>query len=456
MQSKISILIVEDTKFINHFLKEFFTKSGYEVFQAFTLSEAESTLNSYDINYVLLDLILPDGEGEVLLKVILEKSASSTKIIALTSDNDIQRRHSFLELGALDYFIKDEHLETICSKIDGLIQNVEENYHYNILIVDDSDFSRRLIKSILNTRNYATVTARNGELALNIINSLPVDLMILDYEMPGMNGYELLVEMKKSKNLSEIPVIMVSGSQDKDLIANILKLGARDFIRKPFAMQEILIRVDSALFNKKSLNRLDEQKRFFSDYQDIVNQTDIVIELDMTCNIINSNAIFSKKTGFEKFYLIGKNINTITVSNELDCNELLHSLNPGMIWQGRLDIKKDDGTVLYVDATFAMIDNRENIALTYIGLFHDVSKLVDAEYRAQKAIQSKASFLANMSHEIRTPLNAVVGFLSLLKNKEEEPTKLKYIETIQGASDTLLTVINDILDFSKIESGKLE
>jgi signal transduction histidine kinase/CheY-like chemotaxis protein len=75
--------------------------------------------------------------------------------------------------------------------------------------------------------------------------------------------------------------------------------------------------------------------------------------------------------------------------------------------------------------------------------------------RAKQASKAKSDFLANMSHEIRTPLNAILGFVDLLKEKESDEEKLKYIQTVQNSSTTLLGIINDILDFSKIESGNL-
>lgn len=75
---------------------------------------------------------------------------------------------------------------------------------------------------------------------------------------------------------------------------------------------------------------------------------------------------------------------------------------------------------------------------------------------ALAATKSKSVFLANMSHEIRTPLNAITGFIALLKQHEEDQLKLKYLNTIEDSSSSLIGIINDILDFSKIESNKLE
>lgn len=82
-------------------------------------------------------------------------------------------------------------------------------------------------------------------------------------------------------------------------------------------------------------------------------------------------------------------------------------------------------------------------------------KLKDAKIAAENANKAKSNFLASMSHEIRTPLNAIMGFIGLLKEKEEDPKKLNYLDTIDNSAKSLTNIINDILDFSKIESGKL-
>ncbi|NQZ58954.1 MAG: response regulator, partial [Lentisphaeraceae bacterium] len=85
-----------------------------------------------------------------------------------------------------------------------------------------------------------------------------------------------------------------------------------------------------------------------------------------------------------------------------------------------------------------------------------VTEMLHEKEKAEHANQAKSRFLANMSHEIRTPMNAVLGFAEILKSKEKDSQKSKYISNIYDCGKTLLSLINDILDLSKVEAGKIK
>jgi len=94
-----------------------------------------------------------------------------------------------------------------------------------------------------------------------------------------------------------------------------------------------------------------------------------------------------------------------------------------------------------------------------MGLYHDISGLLEARRQAEAANSAKSQFLASMSHELRTPLNAIIGYSELVQEEVEElgqPQIAQDLTKIHTAGKHLLALINDILDLSKIEAGKME
>ncbi|UCC16967.1 MAG: response regulator [Dehalococcoidales bacterium] len=120
---------------------------------------------------------------------------------------------------------------------------------YNILIVDDEAQVTLVIKRVLEKEGYAVTTANDGHEALELVVKSPPDLIILDINMPGINGYQVL---EKIRERHDIPVIMLSANQSASSIGESIGLGADDYIRKPFHLRELTARVQAKLRRSKN------------------------------------------------------------------------------------------------------------------------------------------------------------------------------------------------------------
>lgn len=109
-----------------------------------------------------------------------------------------------------------------------------------ILVVDDDGFQFRLLKKMLSTQRLQLAWAACGEDALDSLEQVVPDLMLLDIRMPGLDGVATLTRLRARPQLAELPVVMLSGNSDRSQVVQCLQLGARGFIVKPFSKQTLL------------------------------------------------------------------------------------------------------------------------------------------------------------------------------------------------------------------------
>ena len=151
-----------------------------------------------------------------------------------------------------------------------------ENNKLHILVVDDDDRIRALLKEYLNENNFIVSTAENSEQAKKKLDYLKFDIIILDVMMPGQSGYELTNEIKKK---IKIPIILLTAKGEVENRIKGLELGADDYIGKPFEPKELLLRIKNII---KNTNKLDLGKDYF------VGQAKIDLN-KMNINLKNNN-----------------------------------------------------------------------------------------------------------------------------------------------------------------------
>lgn len=127
-----------------------------------------------------------------------------------------------------------------------------------ILIIDDNEMNRDVAEGLIDALGYTAILAQNGKEALELISSGPLpDLILLDILMPKMNGYEVLLFLKKDKLLRSIPVIMISVVDEMESVVKCIEAGAEDYLTKPF----------NAILLKARINACLEKKRLYDQEQ---------------------------------------------------------------------------------------------------------------------------------------------------------------------------------------------
>lgn len=240
------VLVIEDQKSLASLLAAMIRdRWGCEVHVAHSLAQTANMLATQYPPYrvAVCDLNLPDAPyGEV---IELVKSAD-VATIALTGTFGEDLREAILKKGVVDYVPKDSI--NSYGYVTELVGRLQKNYHVKVLVVDDSLSARAVLKHILEMLRFNVFTANDGAEALAVLERHPdVSLMLTDYAMPVMDGFELTTQARKLYGKERLSIIGISASGDRNTSSLFLKNGANDFISKPYSYDEVLCRVNQNL-----------------------------------------------------------------------------------------------------------------------------------------------------------------------------------------------------------------
>ena len=134
----------------------------------------------------------------------------------------------------------------------------------SILVVDDNRMNRLMLARGLEQQGHQVSLAENGRQALEMMQNQALDLVLLDIEMPEMNGYEVLGQLNANPRWRDIPVIMISAVDEIDSVVKCIEMGAADYLNKPFNPVLLKARVNASLEKKRLLDKQRELFRKFA------------------------------------------------------------------------------------------------------------------------------------------------------------------------------------------------
>ncbi len=205
---KNKVLVVEDDYATSKLLSNYLNKWGYEPTIVNSADQAIKAVDKEIFLAVIMDIVLPDSNGFELLKRIREhKNAKNTPVIVCSVEAEQQK--AFL-MGAVEYFVKPIKYKYLVE----VLTSYKLRKDSNILIVDDDVPTLNLIKEAVEQAGYNAIAESHSSKVMGMIESMNLDLAIIDLDMPEINGFDLIKEIKSKHEFSRLPVIIYTGKEN--------------------------------------------------------------------------------------------------------------------------------------------------------------------------------------------------------------------------------------------------
>jgi PAS domain S-box-containing protein len=378
------------------------------------------------------------------------------------------------------------------------------NDQATILAVDDTAESLDLLVGILSPAGYRVLPADSGELALTAVAANPPDLILLDVRMKGLDGLEVCRRLKARKETRGIPVILISAFADvKEWVAG-LKLGAADYITKPFQPEELLTRVRAQLAlhrmnvslgqqetalhqtNEKLQAEIARRQRVEDELRGslelaersrramlcaledqrlaevererlraaIEQAGEIVIITDPRGVIQYANPAFETVTGYSRGEALGRSAGFLK-SGEHDgefYQRLWQTIGSGRSWQGTLVNRRKDGTPYFEDATISPVSEPGGRIVSYVAVKRDVTaqRQMEEQLRQAQKVESVGQLAGGVAHVFNNMLQVIISYVELSLGKVDAGQPLHtYLLEVDRAARRAAVLTGQLLSFAR-------
>jgi PAS domain S-box-containing protein len=237
-----TVLVVDDEANIRLFIKHELTAKGHNVIEAAGGKEAVEMARKCHPDLITLDIMMPDLNGFDVTAVLKnDPQTEAIPILIITVVEDMQKA---FRLGANDYLTKPISLDLLLRKVNNLLSGKQKK----ILCVDDEPSILKSMEYELGKCGYNTVGCTTGSQALKSIADVLPDLVILDINMPEMNGIEVIQSLKSNPRTINLPIVIMTGIDIDEVRVKALSMGVNDCINKSEGfrrLQEAIVKMTS-------------------------------------------------------------------------------------------------------------------------------------------------------------------------------------------------------------------
>ena len=327
-----------------------------------------------------------------------------------------------------------------------------------VLVVDDDKTMRLLMRESLEKDGFIVEEAADGQQAVATFMRMQPDIILLDVMMPEMDGIHTCSILRSLPGGENIPVVMVTGLENVELIKKAYEAGATDFITKPLNWILLSHRVRYVLRASQTLEELSRSQSALREREERLNAifetaSDLIVTLDLDGVFTSVNRAVEIALGLNRVEMIDRPLAALltptsaTQMHERLARALRHEpLSPDF----ELEAKRSDGSLVPFKAKARFLkEDGQRVGLVCV--LRDITQ--------EKALeQQRAEFLSMLTHDIRNPISVISGCTELLietAQEREDHLGEDLLRRIHGNALTVRSLVTNYLDCSKIEAGCL-
>jgi PAS domain S-box-containing protein len=325
-----------------------------------------------------------------------------------------------------------------------------------ILIADDETDIALILKLQLEDAGYTTVRVKDGVDALDMLAKEEFELLLLDIKMPRMDGLQVLKRVRDA--YPAMVVVMMTAHGSEDIAVQAMKEGAVDYIAKPFSNDDMIKRVERAIFyNRTLLDNQRLQEQLFAEQQKteaiLQGMAELLVAVDDKGDIISVNRMAENLLGRKREEMLGKQVETV-LAPELPAGVALPSRQTLASGEPSLDVTYTLNTMtgrIPVLASAAPLHDNGGVLIGSVEIIRDISSLKALE-------REREDFVSMLSHDLKNPITSIVGSLDLVREGRLGPINADQCEFIEAAEEScaeMVEMINSLLDIHKFEAGRM-
>ena len=501
-----TVLVVDDSLTVRMSLVEMLEAADFPVVACATGAEARKALSETRFALAILDILLPDTDGIELLKEIrANPSAAGTAVMLLSTETEVRDRIRGLKTGADEYIGKPYDPSYVVARAHELVRRGQDTgaaAQETVLIVDDSITFREALKAALLEAGYRVAVASTGEEGLRQAAHVRPAAMIVDGDLPGIDGGTVIQRIRLDAALRRIPCLLLTASDERDAEVKALEAGADAFVRKAddFAVTlaklkamlrsagvQVPDRDTASLLGPKKILAVDDSETYLQALADALPQDsyDVVLArsgeeaLELLAvqpvDCILLDLMMPGLGGLEtcrrlKSVAILRDIPVVMLTAAEDRETMIEGLGAGA----------DD--FISKSSDFAVLHARVGAQLRR-KQFEDENRLfreqlLEKELEAAEARSAKDvaevraalveelelknkeldAFSYSVAHDLRAPLRSIDGFSQALL--EDYADKLddmgqQYLRYVRESAQQMAELIDNLLDLSRITRSEL-